>query len=190
MQLTPEAALEPCWDLTQRQWVTPALPPSRDIPAPAACTGGAGGSCCPTAVTAMGVCRCREGGTAIPGVRTHRAPRGVTDVAVGDGFVDGKSKICPPDVADHLPVPPDRLQAEHGHLPARHGQSCHSTAPLWVWGDPGSAPGQPTCQDSHCPQARSPLLAEPKVPPARLAKPPAALGETRSAPSHTARSSH
>jgi len=74
--------------------------------------------------------RCGEGGAAVPGgVCTHRAPRGVTDVAVGDGFVDGKSEVCPTDVAHHLAVPPDCLQAEHRHLPARRRQSCHQQSP-------------------------------------------------------------
>lgn len=61
-------------------------------------------------------------GTGLPlGQRgsTHRPAAGVPDVAIGEGLVDGEPKVSPPDVAHHLAVSPDGLQAEHGHFSGR-----------------------------------------------------------------------
>lgn len=79
-----------------------------------------------------------------PEKATHRPTTGVMDVTVGDGLVDGEPKVGPPDVAHHLAVPPDGLQAKHGYFagrssreswgPRNHRVGTHPQRPGGEWG--------------------------------------------------------
>lgn len=52
------------------------------------------------------------------GLATHRPSFGISDVAIGDHFVDSVSKVRPSDVPHHLVVAPNGLQAKEGDFPA------------------------------------------------------------------------
>lgn len=55
------------------------------------------------------------------GEKTHRSPAGIPDIAIGDGLVYGEAKVSPAHMAYYLAIPPDGLQAEHGHFSAGTG---------------------------------------------------------------------
>lgn len=74
------------------------------------------------------------------GGRTHWPAAGVSDVAVGQGLIDGESKVSPPNMAHHLAVPPDGLQPEHGHFPGRSNRWLGTQSP-WR-GNSCTSPGQ------------------------------------------------
>lgn len=52
------------------------------------------------------------------GLATHRPSFRISDVAIGNCFVDSVSKVRPSDVPHHLVVAPNSLQAKEGDFPA------------------------------------------------------------------------
>ena len=91
--------------------------------------------------------QCRGGGT-------HRPAAGVSDVAVGQGLIDGESEVGPADVAYHLAVPPDGLQPEHGHFPGRSNRQLGPQSPRR--GNSCTLPGRG--ERTEPPRPRAPLL--------------------------------
>jgi hypothetical protein len=81
----------------------------------------------------------------------HLSTTGITDVAIGDGLIQGEPKAGPPDVAYHLTIPPDGLQAKHGHFPERsHKDSWEENRKLECAWAPEAPVPSPGCQGTGC----------------------------------------